>query len=68
MFAEIVTDDEARGTLASCGVVGIEYLEEIGQTEATWKDNRERFLAQLTRPALPRAESRRTRCTASMPR
>ncbi len=50
VFAEIVTDDEARGTLASCGVVGIEYLEEIGQTEATWKDNRERFLARLARP------------------
>lgn len=47
-FAEIVTNDEARGALAACGVTGIEYLEEIGQLDHTWRDGaRAAFLARL---------------------
>ncbi len=53
VFAEIITNDEARGALASCGVTGIEYLEEIGQLERTWRDGgRAAFLARLERPGL----------------
>jgi aminodeoxyfutalosine deaminase len=47
VIAETVTDDEARGALASCGVTGVEYLEEIGHTECTWTVARKRFLARL---------------------
>ncbi len=48
VFADIITDDEARGTLAACGVTGIEYLEAIGHLEETWRDGaREVYLARL---------------------
>ncbi|MGA8296950.1 MAG: amidohydrolase family protein [Acidimicrobiales bacterium] len=50
VFAETITNVEARGAIASCGVTGIEYLEEIGQTEVTWKQARARFLACLDQP------------------
>lgn len=48
VFAEIVTNDEARGALAACGVTGIEYLEAIGQFGHTWQNGgRDEFLARL---------------------
>ncbi|MFD1200513.1 amidohydrolase family protein [Leucobacter albus] len=47
-FAEIVTDEPARGTLAGFGLQGIEYLEAIGETEARWgSGGREAFTAWL---------------------
>ncbi len=51
VFADTVTNDEARGALASCGVTGVEYLEEIGQTEGTWTEARRRFLGRLEHPS-----------------
>lgn len=51
VFADIITNDEARGALAACGVTGIEYLEAIGQLERNWYDGaRADFLARLERP------------------
>jgi cytosine/adenosine deaminase-related metal-dependent hydrolase len=51
VFADIITNDEARGALAACGVTGIEYLEAIGQLKRNWYDGtRADFLARLERP------------------
>lgn len=51
VFADIITNDEARGALAACGVTGIEYLEAIGQLERNWYDGaRAGFLARLRQP------------------
>jgi cytosine/adenosine deaminase-related metal-dependent hydrolase len=51
VFADIITNDEARGALAACGVTGIEYLEAIGQLKRTWYNGaRADFLARLERP------------------
>jgi len=51
VFAEIITNDQARGALTACGVTGIEYLEAIGQLEQRWLDGaRAHFLARLERP------------------
>jgi aminodeoxyfutalosine deaminase len=51
VFAEIITNDQARGALAACGVTGIEYLAVIGQVEERWLDgSRANFLARLERP------------------
>jgi aminodeoxyfutalosine deaminase len=51
VFAEIITNDQARGALAACGATGIEYLEAIGQLEERWLDGaRAGFLARLERP------------------
>ena len=51
VFADIITNDEARGALAACGVAGIEYLEAIGELERNWYDGgRADFLARLKRP------------------
>lgn len=51
VFAEIITDDDARGAIAACGVTGIEYLEAIGQVEQSWRrGGRADFLARLERP------------------
>lgn len=51
VFAEIVTNDQARGALAACGVTGIEYLEAIGQYEQRWQDGaRAQFLSRLEQP------------------
>ena len=50
VFAEIITNDEARGAIAAAGVTGIEYLEAIGELEDTWPDGpRDAFLARLRR-------------------
>lgn len=50
VFAEIVTNDEARGALAACGVTGIEYLEAIGELQGRWFGGaRATFLARLQR-------------------
>ena len=50
VFAEIITNDEARGAMAAAGVTGIEYLEAIGELEDTWPDGpRDAFLARLRR-------------------
>ncbi len=52
VFADVISDHEARGALESCGVTGIEYIEVVGGTERVWRDGaRERFLAELSRPA-----------------
>jgi aminodeoxyfutalosine deaminase len=51
VFADIVTDDEARGALAAGGVTGIEYLEAIGELDRRWfGGQRTEFLARLDRP------------------
>lgn len=51
VFAEIITNDEARGSLAACGVTGIEYLEAIGWHRQSWLDGaRELFLARFDQP------------------
>jgi cytosine/adenosine deaminase-related metal-dependent hydrolase len=51
VFADIITNDEARGALAACGVTGIEYLEAIGHLERNWYNGaRADFLARLERP------------------
>jgi len=51
VFAEIVTDDEARGAVPSCGGGGIEYLEAIGQFEHLWDNGgRADFLRWLDAP------------------
>ena len=51
VFADIITNDEARGALAACGVTGIEYLEAIGHLDRHWFNGvREEFLARLERP------------------
>ncbi len=48
VFAEIVTDDEARGALGAVGAGGIEYLEAIGQFERAWAEGgRADYLAWL---------------------
>ncbi|GAA3887553.1 amidohydrolase family protein [Leifsonia kafniensis] len=48
VFAEIVTNDEARGSLSECRVTGIEYLEAIGEFGNSWRDGgRDTFLARL---------------------
>lgn len=48
VFAEIVTNDEARGALSECHVTGIEYLEAIGEFGNSWRDGgRDTFLARL---------------------
>ena len=48
VFAEIVTNDEARGSLDACQVTGIEYLEAIGEFGNSWRDGgRDTFLARL---------------------
>jgi aminodeoxyfutalosine deaminase len=52
VIAETVTDDEARGALASCGLTGVEYLEEIGHTACTWKLARQSFLARVDQPSV----------------
>ncbi|NYD27163.1 amidohydrolase family protein [Leucobacter aridicollis] len=50
-FAEIVTDEPARGVLAEFGLQGIEYLEAIGETETRWNaGGREAFTAWLDQP------------------
>ena len=52
VVAEVITNDQARGALAECGVTGIEYLEAIGQVEERWLDgSRADFVARLGRPA-----------------
>jgi cytosine/adenosine deaminase-related metal-dependent hydrolase len=51
-FAEIITNDVARGAIAACGVTGIEYLEAIGQVEHTWQNGaRDAFLRRLEAPS-----------------
>lgn len=48
VFAEIVTNDQARGALGECNADGIEYLEAIGQFTSSWdRAGREEFLARL---------------------
>jgi len=52
VFAEIVTNDEARGALDACQVTGIEYLEAIGEFGDTWRNGgRDTFLARLEAPS-----------------
>jgi cytosine/adenosine deaminase-related metal-dependent hydrolase len=52
VFAEIVTNDEARGALSECQVTGIEYLEAIGEFGNSWRDGgRDTFLARLDAPS-----------------
>lgn len=52
LFAEIVTNGEARGAVHRCGAGGIEYLEAIGQFEHGWRaGGRAEFLAWLDEPA-----------------
>src|SRR5699024_9561827 len=52
VFAEIVTNDEARGVLHDEHVGGIEYLEEIGQHVSGWRAGaREQFIARLDAPS-----------------
>jgi cytosine/adenosine deaminase-related metal-dependent hydrolase len=52
VFAEIVTNDEARGSLDACRVTGIEYLEAIGEFGSSWRDGgRDTFLARLDAPS-----------------
>lgn len=51
VFAEIVTDDSARGVLPTCGVGGIEYLEAMAQFQRSWASGGRRdFLAWLDQP------------------
>ena len=51
VLAEIITNDEARGALAACGVIGVEYLEAIGHVERHWQNGgRADFVARLQRP------------------
>ncbi len=52
VFAEIVTNDEARGSLDACRVTGIEYLEAIGEFGNSWRDGgRDAFLKRLAAPS-----------------
>ncbi|TAM70652.1 MAG: cytosine deaminase [Microbacteriaceae bacterium] len=52
VFAEIVTNDEARGALTGCGVHGIEYLEAIGHFDRRWRNGaRAEFIARLDQPS-----------------
>ncbi len=52
VFAEIVTNDEARGILSETGVHGIEYLEAIGHFDIRWKNGaRDEFIARLEQPS-----------------
>ena len=52
VFAEIVTNDEARGALSACGVHGIEYLEAIGHFDRLWRESaRDEFIARLAQPS-----------------
>lgn len=51
VFAEIITNKEARGALQDGHVTGIEYLEAIGQFDRLWHTGgRDEFLARLDRP------------------
>lgn len=53
VFAEIVTNDEARGALGACHAGGIEYLEAIGQFNRVWEaGGRAQFLAWLDEPTV----------------
>lgn len=52
VFAEIVTNHEARGAIGSVGVGGIEYLEAIGQLNSVWAaEGRAEFVAWLDQPS-----------------
>ena len=52
VFAEIVTNDEARGALSACDVHGIEYLEAIGHFDRRWRSGaRDEFIARLEQPS-----------------
>ncbi|MFD4423066.1 amidohydrolase family protein [Agromyces sp. NPDC058484] len=52
VFAEIVTNDEARGALGRHGAGGIEYLEAIGQFNSRWQSGgRAEFLDWLDEPS-----------------
>lgn len=52
VFAEIVTNDEARGMLSQAGVHGIEYLEALGHFDVRWQNGaRDEFLARLDQPS-----------------
>lgn len=52
VFAEIVTNDEARGMLSQAGVHGIEYLEAVGHFDVRWQNGaRDEFLARLDQPS-----------------
>lgn len=52
VFAEIVTNDEARGVLSACSVHGIEYLEAIGHFDRRWRSGaRDEFIARLEQPS-----------------
>ncbi len=52
VFAEIVTNDEARGALGVVHAGGIEYLEAIGEFNSRWESGgRARFVAWLSEPS-----------------
>lgn len=53
VFAEIVTNDEARGAVGAVHAGGIEYLEAIGEFNSRWEaEGRARFLAWLAEPSV----------------
>lgn len=50
-FAEIITNDPARGALHACCAGGVEYLEVVGEVERSWAaGGRAQFLARLDQP------------------
>ena len=50
-FAEIITNDPARGALHACCAGGVEYLEVIGEVDRSWAaGGRDQFLARLDAP------------------
>lgn len=52
VFAEIVTNDEARGAVGAVHAGGIEYLEAIGEFNSRWEsESRSKFLAWLAEPS-----------------
>ncbi|MGH3472222.1 MAG: amidohydrolase family protein, partial [Nocardioidaceae bacterium] len=55
VVAEIITNDEARGALATCHLTGIEYIEAIGHFERQWHSGaRAAFLRRLDAPGAVR--------------
>lgn len=51
-FSDIVTDDSARGAVASVGADGIEFLEVIAELESSWHaGGRDRFLERVAAAA-----------------
>lgn len=50
VFAEIISNDEARGALCACHATGIEYIETFDDTDETWKaGGREAYIKLLNK-------------------